>query len=108
MGALSRPDRTSSLVTTRSVIPLTRTAYRPTTASNQPQRRGRPVVVPNSAPILDRCAPFSSNSSVGNGPEPTRVVYALITPITCEMRVGGTPEPTHAPPDVGLDEVTNG
>ena len=43
-------------------------------ASNQPQRRARPVVVPFSLPFTDRCSPTLSNSSVGNGPEPTRVV----------------------------------
>src|SRR2546425_3641650 len=106
IGTFGSPESTSSLVTTRSVMPFTRTAYRPTTASNQPQRRARPGVVPNSAPTFDRCAPFSSNSSVGNGPEPTRVVYALITPITWEMRVGGIPEPTQAPPAGGVDEGT--
>src|SRR5436190_24394591 len=107
-GTFSMPLNTSSLVTTRSVMPLTRTAYRPTTASNQPQRRSRPVVVPYSVPTLRRCAPLSSNSSVGNGPEPTRVVYAFMTPITLEIRVGAIPDPTHAPPAVGFDDVTNG
>src|SRR5438067_3458030 len=107
-GTFSMPLNTSSLVTTRSVMPLTRTAYRPTTASNQPHRRARPVVTPNSAPTFDRWAPFSSNSSVGNGPAPTRVVYALITPITREIRVGGMPDPTHAPPAVGFEDVTKG
>src|SRR5947208_58355 len=108
MGTFGSPLSTSSLVTTRSLMPFTRTAYRPTTASNQPTRRGRPVVVPNSTPTFARCVPLSSNSSVGNGPAPTRVVYALMTPITWEIRVGGMPDPTHAPPAVGLDEVTNG
>src|SRR2546430_10563400 len=108
IGTFGSPESTSSLVTTRSVMPFTRTAYRPTTASNQPQRRARPVVVPYSTPILARWAPFSSNSSVGKGPEPTRVVYALITPITWVMRVGGMPDPTQAPPAVGFDDVTNG
>src|SRR5689334_16084103 len=108
IGTGSRPLSTSSFVTTRSVMPFTRTAYRPTTASNQPQRRSRPVVVPYSTPTLRRCAPLSSNSSVGNGPAPTRVVYALITPMTWLIRVGGTPEPTHAPPAVGFELVTNG
>ena len=40
----------------------------------QPVRRGRPVVVPNSKPLARRNSPDSSNSSVGNGPAPTRVV----------------------------------
>ena len=44
------------------------------TASNQPQRRRRPVVAPNSCPRLERYSPTSSVSSVGNGPPPTRVV----------------------------------
>src|SRR5690606_41684689 len=100
--------KTSSLVTTRSVIPLTWTAYRPTTASNQPHRRCRPAVVPNSLPTFTRCSPASSNSSVGNGPEPTRAAYALVTPITWVIRVGGMPVPTQAPAAVGLEEVTNG
>ena len=39
---------------------------------------------------------------------PTRVVYALTTAMTRSMRVGGMPEPVHAPPAVGLDDVTNG
>src|SRR5438093_12168017 len=107
MGTGSSPDNTSSFVTTRSVMPLTLTGYRPTTASNRPHRRSRPVVVPYSVPTFRRCRPLSSNSSVGNGPEPTRVVYALITPITWEIRVGAIPEPTQAPPAVGFEDVTN-
>src|SRR5215470_1253081 len=38
----------------------------------------------------------------------TRVVYALTIPITLLIRVGPMPDPTHAPPAVGLEEVTNG
>jgi len=38
-----------------------------------PQRRGRPVTEPNSCPFSRRCTPVSSVSSVGNGPDPTRV-----------------------------------
>ena len=49
-----------------------------------------------------------SCSSLGNGPAPTRVVYALATPHTSSMLLGPTPVPTHAAPDSGLDEVTNG
>ena len=77
-------------------------------ASYQPQRRGRPVVVPNSPPTLRSRSPSASNSSVGNGPSPTRVAYALATAMTRSIRVGGTPEPVHAPPAVALDDVTNG
>jgi hypothetical protein len=43
-------------------------------ASNQPVRRGRPVVAPNSWPRWRNRSPTSSESSVGNGPPPTRVV----------------------------------
>src|SRR5690606_31177851 len=105
-GTFSSPERMSNLVKTRSVIPLTCTAYRPTTASNQPHRRSRPVVVPYSRPALRRYSPSSPSSSVGNGPDPTRVVYALATPITRSIAVGGTPVPTQAPAAVGLEEVT--
>ena len=90
------------------MIPLTRTAYRAITASNQPVRRERPVVTPNSPPCLRRYSPDSSCSSVGKGPEPTRVVYALRMPSTVVIRPGPIPEPALAPPDVGLDDVTNG
>src|SRR5262249_56669728 len=78
------------------------------TASNQPQRRRRPVVTPTSPPVFDRYSPFASNNSVGNGPEPTRVVYAFKMPSTVVMRVGPMPEPTAAPPAVGFDDVTKG
>src|SRR3546814_16653566 len=67
----SRPVRMSSLVSTRSVMPLMRAAYRVTGASYQPTRRGRPVVVPNSKPRERSHSPCSSNSSVGKGPDPT-------------------------------------
>ena len=69
----AKPERTSSFVRNNSVSPLTRAAYRSTTASNQPQRRLRPVVTPNSCPIRPSRSPSSPVSSVGNGPAPTRV-----------------------------------
>jgi hypothetical protein len=89
-------------------MPFTRVAYRAITASNHPQRRSRPVVTPTSPPVLRRYSPHSSCSSVGNGPEPTRVVYALRMPSTAPIAVGPMPAPTAAPPAVGLDEVTYG
>src|SRR5882757_2385747 len=98
----------SSLVRKKSVRPLTRVAYRAITASNQPQRRSRPVVTPRSWPLVRSATPSASNSSVGNGPAPTRVVYALRIPIEREIFVGPMPEPAHAPPEVGFDDVTNG
>ncbi len=45
---------------------------------------------------------------MGNGPEPTRVVYALRIPITRSILFGPMPEPTAAPPAVGFELVTNG
>ena len=48
------------------------------------------------------------SSSVGIGPPPTRVVYALAIPTTRSMRVGPTPVPTHAPPAIGFEDVTYG
>src|SRR5688500_6266500 len=46
--------------------------------------------------------------SVGNGPPPTRVEYALATPRTPWIFVGGTPVPVAAPPAVVDDEVMYG
>src|SRR5690606_42119430 len=71
---VSRPSRTSSLVREMPDTLLARIDSLTATASNQPQRRARPVVAPFSLPTAARCAPTSSNSSVGRGPEPTRVV----------------------------------
>src|SRR6478735_7573018 len=98
----------SSLVSTRSVMPLMRVAYRVIGASYQPTRRGRPVVVPNSKPRDRSHSPFSSKSSVGKGPEPTRVVYAFAMPTMRSRRLGPTPEPVAAPPAVADDDVTKG
>ena len=47
-------------------------------------------------------------SSVGNGPSPTRVVYALATPSTVSIARGPTPRPVHTPPIVAFDDVTYG
>ena len=68
------PSITSSLVIPRPDTPLIWMERFNAAASNQPQRRGRPVVAPNSLPRLASCLPTASSSSVGNGPEPTRVV----------------------------------
>ena len=45
-----KPSSTSSLVSAMPSMPATLTAWRTSTASNQPQRRLRPVTVPNSWP----------------------------------------------------------
>ena len=65
-------------------------------------------MVPNSKPRERSQSPFSSNSSVGNGPDPTRVVYALTMPTMRSSRFGPTPAPVDAPPAVADDDVTNG
>ena len=56
-------------------------------------RRGRPVVVPNSPPRRRIVSPISSCSSLGNGPAPTRVVYALEMPQTSSIAFGPMPRP---------------
>src|SRR5690606_37595870 len=76
--------------------------------SNHPQRLLRPVVAPNSFPTRPMVSPSSSNNSVGNGPLPTLVVYALKIPSTSFILFGATPKPVQAPAAVVLDEVTNG
>ena len=49
-GSRRTSESTSSFVSASDVIPLTRTAKRSATRSSQPQRRSRPVTVPNSPP----------------------------------------------------------
>src|SRR5712671_4337763 len=90
------------------VSPLVRTASRTTTRSSQPQRRGRPVVEPNSLPRLRSSSPSLPRDSVGNGPLPTLVVYAFEIPTTACTCFGETPRPVAAPPADALDDVTNG
>src|SRR5476651_2149336 len=94
---MQRPDTVEWMIARRSA-----------TASNQPQRRRRPVTEPNSWPTRDSCSPAASNNSVGNGPAPTRVAYAFTIPNTSEMRRGPTPVPEAAPPAVVVEEVTYG
>src|ERR1700691_741044 len=90
-GISSSSSSTSSLVTT-----------------SQEVRRGRPVTAPNSLPRLRSCPPNSPFCSLGNGPSPTRVQYALVSPITDSIALGATPVPIAAPPEVALEEVTKG
>src|SRR3954468_24925973 len=108
MSMRSRPSSTSSFVSARPSRPLMRAAYRTATASNQPHRRGRPVTAPYSLPLSRRRLPRSPKSSVGNGPSPTRVVYAFTTPTTRPTAFGGTPRPVHTPPTDAFEEVTYG
>ncbi len=51
MFSTGMPVSTSSLVMTRPERPLSLMAVFTTTMSSHPQRRGRPVVAPNSPPI---------------------------------------------------------
>ena len=62
----------------------------------------------NSWPLSLIISPTSSSNSVGNGPEPTLVRYALVTPTTFDILEGAIPDPKAAPAVVGLEEVTNG
>src|SRR5258705_897498 len=107
-GISAKLSSTSNFVTASPVNPFTRTAYRTTTASNHPHLLGRPVVAPNSPPSSRIRSATLGAASVGSGPLPTRVVYALTTPSTASIAVGPIPTPTAAPPAVVLDEVTYG
>src|SRR5262245_47549160 len=100
------PVRTSNFVKIRPVKPFARTACFKTTRSSQPQRRGRPVVEPNSPPFSLKVFPNSSLSSVGNGPAPTRVVYAFETPQRSIIDFGPTPAPIQAAAPSVLELVT--
>ena len=84
------------------VTPLIMQANFSATPSIQPQRRGRPVVAPNSFPLLRNSSPVASSSSVGKGPLPTRVQYALLTPITSRICWGATPSPVQTPGRNGI------
>src|SRR5580704_15866561 len=95
-------------MTAISVDPLTRAEYRAATASNQPQRRGRPVTVPYSRPTRRIRSPMALSCSVGNGPPPTRVVYALTIPIERSTCRAGTPEPAAIPAALEFELVTYG
>ena len=99
---------TSSLVTTIVSKPFRAAEYFKSGTSNHPQRRGRPVTDPNSRPRFRIMSPAASSASVGNGPPPTRVMYAFDAPTTVSIFVGGTPVPVHAPPAQAFEEVTNG
>src|SRR6266516_3209467 len=106
-GISANASSTSTLVTVRESRALIIAAYRPAGPSNHPQRRGRPVVEPYSFPRLRSCAPASTDS-VGNGPPPTRVVYALQIPRTRWTYFGEIPTPAGTPPAAALDDVTYG
>src|SRR6516164_998342 len=98
-------------MTASSSTPLSAAVYRVATASNQPQRRGRPVTVPYSRPVLRIRSPTPSGpsfNSVGNGPRPTRVAYAFRTPMIRINLVAGKPAPLQIPVVELLELVTYG
>src|SRR5258705_10918780 len=102
----ANPVSASSLAIASPERRFTRAAYGSTRAPSQPHRRGRPVVAPNPAPTFRSRSPVASVSSVGKGPLPTRVVYALVMPITEWIDVGPSPAPTAAFPATVFEEVT--
>src|SRR5699024_12105997 len=85
------PLITSIEFSDRSVIPLTRLEWRTTTESNQPTRRGRPVVVPYSRTTSRMWWPYSSYISVGMLPSQNSDVYALLIQTTFLLCPGSTP-----------------
>ena len=59
-------------------------------------------------PLSRNFCPSSLKSSVGNGPLPTLVQYALNIPKTSPIRRGAIPKPVHAPAHTVFEDVTNG
>ena len=78
------------------------------TPSNHPHLLFRLVTVPNSLPLVPKISPISSFSSVGNGPSPTRVVYAFVIPKTKFIELGPHPDPVAAEAATVFDDVTYG
>src|SRR5215218_7474449 len=101
-------ESTSSIVSASPAMPFKEAVYLTATRSSHPHRLGRPVVAPYSWPTSLKVPPASSKSSVGIGPSPTLVVYALVTPMTSPRPLGGIPAPMHTPPTDGFELVTNG
>src|SRR5690606_27059093 len=99
---------TSAFIINNWVTPLIIIEYFREGRSIQPHLLGLPVVEPNSLPSFRILSPSSSKSSVGNGPLPTRVQYALKIPYTSPMVEGATPRPVHAPAAIVLLLVTKG
>ena len=83
-------------------------AYFKAGMSIHPHLLALPVVEPNSFPTFPRCSPMLSFNSVGNGPLPTLVQYALNIPITSPILLGATPSPVHAPAVIVFEDVTKG
>ena len=69
-----RPSSTSSLVSAKPLMPPSLTAWRTRTASNQPQRRGRPVTVPLHAAAEHRAVEHVEGREQGGRAVPLVVV----------------------------------
>ena len=105
---VSNSSKISNLVNAIPVNPFTLALYLPATKSNHPHLLFLPVVAPNSFPEDCNKSPSLSNSSVGNGPLPTLVTYALKIPIISFNLLPGIPKPGLIPPDEQFEEVTYG
>ena len=99
---------TSAFIMMSWSTPLTITANLRATRSSQPVLLGLPVVAPYSNPSFLSNSPVSLSCSVGNGPLPTLVQYALNIPETVPIFEGATPSPVHAPAHVVFEDVTKG
>ena len=75
-------SKTSSFVSAIPSIPEILIVCLTKTPSNQPHLLLRLVTVPNSFPLVPNNSPISFFNSVGKGPSPTLVVYALVIPKT--------------------------
>src|SRR3954463_8890858 len=94
-----------------SFAPASMAVYRAAVASNQPTRRGRPVTVPYSRPMRRMGPPIPPGPPAtpgGNGPRPTRVVYAFTTPTMRVRCRAGTPDPDQTPDGRLCELVTYG
>src|ERR1041385_1527079 len=103
---VSNAERISVFIIINSVTPFIMMAYFKAGRSSHPHLLGLPVVDPYSFPISRIFCPTSSSNSVGKGPLPTRVQYALKIPITPPILLGAIPNPVHAPAHIVFDEVT--
>ena len=75
-------SNTSNLVKAIPLIPEIFIDCLTITPSNHPHLLLRLVTVPNSFPLVPSSSPILSVNSVGKGPSPTLVVYALVIPNT--------------------------
>ena len=106
---LSKPSSTSSLVSAMPSMPATLMVWRTRQASNQPQRRLRPVTTPNSWPrspslLADRVGQLGRERPGADA----RGVGLGDAQHVADRRAGPMPEPVAACAATVLEEVTNG